>query len=415
MPNIASSPAKVSFTAFLDAVARVAKAQGAAFAAWRNPESNRKQMIVSISGRNYSNNLSKHINGRPGFLFSPFRSIEGEASSEFILADSILEETEEGYSLRWGEDVDKEKIMAFEDALLGAILEITDSNSSYQWSTDSTPEPEMEESGLEREQFIQLVRSGIDCMKRGAFTKFVAARRMKVKLPESFSSAKTFEKLSELYEQCFISCVSLPGQPIWVGASPESLICIKRDGHAVTVALAGTKRRGSCANPECLSSWGRKEIEEHEYVCQFIENTLREFGVSSFEKSDRHPHKSGHLHHLRCCYRFSIVAPGCRKIDFEALIYALHPTSAICGLPKRNALNFILQEESFSRSYYCGFLGPVNFEDTVNLFVNIRCMNIRNRSAVLYAGAGITCDSNPDDEWDETTSKLGIVAAALKP
>ena len=83
----------------------------------------------------------------------------------------------------------------------------------------------------------------------------------------------------------------------------------------------------------------------------------------------------------------------------------LHPTSAVCGMPKLSALQFIEQNEHLNRGLYSGYLGPVNMGGISKLYVNLRCMQLFDQSAKLYAGAGITFDSIPEREWDETTLK----------
>ena len=87
------------------------------------------------------------------------------------------------------------------------------------------------------------------------------------------------------------------------------------------------------------------------------------------------------------------------------MLELLHPTSAVCGMPKSQALQFITETETFDRSYYSGFLGPVNLAGSTDIFVNIRCMQLLPERAVLYSGAGITSESKPEKEWLETELK----------
>jgi len=88
--------------------------------------------------------------------------------------------------------------------------------------------------------------------------------------------------------------------------------------------------------------------------------------------------------------------------DFVA---ELHPTPAVCGLPKNLADDFIKENEKHDRKYYSGYLGPWKLNQEVNLFVNLRCMEITCDQFVLYAGGGITSKSIPEREWEETIQK----------
>jgi isochorismate synthase len=72
------------------------------------------------------------------------------------------------------------------------------------------------------------------------------------------------------------------------------------------------------------------------------------------------------------------------------VISVLHPTPAVCGLPKQEAKDFILENEGYDRKYYTGFLGELNKEafnkETLksDLYVNLRCMKIKDNQAHLY-------------------------------
>jgi isochorismate synthase len=96
------------------------------------------------------------------------------------------------------------------------------------------------------------------------------------------------------------------------------------------------------------------------------------------------------------------------------LLNNLHPTPAICGSPTKEALEIICSVEKHDREYYAGFLGPVGMENPIMLFVNLRCMQITDTNLILYAGGGITLESNPVDEWYETEIKAGTLLSVIK-
>ncbi|MFN6946666.1 MAG: chorismate-binding protein, partial [Cytophagaceae bacterium] len=76
---------------------------------------------------------------------------------------------------------------------------------------------------------------------------------------------------------------------------------------------------------------------------------------------------------------------------------------------KEEASDFINKNEKIDRQYFSGYLGPVNLEDETHLFVNLRCARILPQKTVLFAGAGITKDSNPEKEWLETELKFKTI------
>ena len=91
----------------------------------------------------------------------------------------------------------------------------------------------------------------------------------------------------------------------------------------------------------------------------------------------------------------------------------MHPTPAVCGLPKNKALEFLLKNEIHNREFYSGFLGPVNIGKSSALFVNLRCMQLKDKEAVIYVGCGITADSQPEKEWEETQLKSQILLSVI--
>ena len=91
------------------------------------------------------------------------------------------------------------------------------------------------------------------------------------------------------------------------------------------------------------------------------------------------------------------------------MLKLLHPTSAVCGMPLEAASNFLQKVEKHHRKYFSGFLGPVDNSHNTHLFVNLRCMELFEDHAVLYAGAGVTEDSIPEKEWIETEIKCNTL------
>jgi isochorismate synthase len=109
--------------------------------------------------------------------------------------------------------------------------------------------------------------------------------------------------------------------------------------------------------------------------------------------------------HLKTDYEVDM-----NEINFPQLgsvmLKLLHPTSAVCGMPLDTALGFLKSQEGYNRELYSGYLGPVNFDEESHLFVNLRCMQLHEKSVRLYAGAGVTSDSDPEKEFLETEIKM---------
>jgi isochorismate synthase len=93
----------------------------------------------------------------------------------------------------------------------------------------------------------------------------------------------------------------------------------------------------------------------------------------------------------------------------SVMLQLLHPTSAVCGMPLESSLEFLMQHEIYNRELYAGYLGPVNIHNNTHIFVNLRCMQWLGSKAIAYSGAGVTVDSTPQTEWDETEMKMNTL------
>jgi isochorismate synthase len=139
-------------------------------------------------------------------------------------------------------------------------------------------------------------------------------------------------------------------------------------------------------------------------VSRYIIEQFKTIRLREFVETGPRSVRAGNMIHLKTEFNVDL-----NEVHFPELgtvmLNLLHPTSAVCGMPKFSALRFITANEHLNREFYSGYLGPVNMDGNTRLYVNLRCMQILRTRAVLYAGAGITHDSIPEKEWDETTLK----------
>jgi isochorismate synthase len=248
--------------------------------------------------------------------------------------------------------------------------------------------------------FENLVQRGHAAIQKNVFEKVVLSRKEEVLLRQ-FDLESVFKKLIAFYPTAFNYCFFHPKIGMWMGATPEQFLKINQKSLQ-TVALAGTKIATKAENV----IWQEKEIEEQRLVTEFITTGLQD-KVSELTVSSPYTVKAGNLFHIKTDIAATIKS---KKAKGE-IITALHPTSAVCGLPKESAKAFILKNESYDREYYSGFLGELNIDlatfrtEQSDLFVNLRCMKIVGDTAELFIGCGITKDSIPADEFMETVNK----------
>jgi isochorismate synthase len=257
-----------------------------------------------------------------------------------------------------------------------------------------------------KDEYIQQIEQIIEKIKKGEYEKVVLSRVKRVDGIYSRHLTKIFRLLCDSYPNAFVYLLRFKDQ-CWAGASPEPLI-FSEAGQLVTVSLAGT-RAYSESNLD-ITHWNQKERMEQEYVTQYIEKILKEYSIEQYLKIGPYIKKAGKILHLRTDFSFSFDSIGSK---LPSLVKALHPTSAVCGMPMEKSLTFLGQIERHNREYYAGYLGPVGMNEGLQLFVNLRCMKVFENQLALYVGGGITLDSNPEDEWEETEIKAETLLSVL--
>ena len=247
----------------------------------------------------------------------------------------------------------------------------------------------------EQTAYCKKIEEAVARIKGGELAKVVLSR------PETLSgnyygqAIPIFQKLLSAYPHAYVAMVNLPGLGIWMCATPELLL--SRNGQDLqTIALAGTR-------PVCVEGtpWDAKNKEEQQFVEQYVLKTIQPL-CTSINVTPVTTTKAGHLEHLLT--RIGMKMPVDQQAD--RLLCALHPTPAVCGTPKETSYKLIAEKEGYDREFFSGYLGHITDELHFALYVNLRCMKLTPEGATLYAGGGITADSQPQSEWEETKMKI---------
>jgi len=281
-------------------------------------------------------------------------------------------------------------------------------SEDFSFDTIDFKEREFSTNEVSKEYHIKLVDKTIEEIIYNGLKKVVISRKEALEITD-FNLIKIYQKLLQSYKNAFVYVWFHPKVGLWFGATPETLLNIE-DNIFKTMSLAGTQVYKDTQNVV----WKSKELEEQQLVTDFIESQLE--GISSNLKIDKKETiKAGNLLHLST----RVTGTLNENSTLKTLIRALHPTPAVCGLPRENAKQFILENEQYNRSFYTGFLGELNFQknktvsESSSLFVNLRCMNIIDKKVSIFVGGGITKDSNAKKEWEETVSKSKVMKRVL--
>lgn len=216
--------------------------------------------------------------------------------------------------------------------------------------------------------------------------------RVKAVQFDARNAKKLFQQLCSTYPTTFCYLISSANFGTWIGATPEVLVNSNQN-ELTTVALAATHAGAT------KSSWTDKERAEHEFVVAAIAQTLEQNGCENVQKSEAYEVIAGPVVHLKTDFQASLTTCSAWSVAMD-----LHPTPAVCGTPRRGALDLISARERHQRALYAGIIGWNNSSSS-RLFVNLRCAQLLPETAYLYVGGGFTSDSIPDSEWDETENK----------
>ncbi len=314
-----------------------------------------------------------------GFVIAPFES--AHSGSAFLINPDFIIENEE---------VNPE-FLAFIDSI----------------PTGTFPDFDIENHVINRHAYLNNAEYLINLLQKDELKKVVLSRIVSTSKKPDFSYQNFFSQLSTSYPEAFTYLFHLPGKGIWGGATPEILLSANPT-EASTMALAGTR----LYHPETTQkAWLPKETQEQYIVSQFITNLLSANGIQEFHTEKPTTVRAGHLEHRLT--RFSI--PKSQLADkIGKIIMGLHPTPAVCGLPKGDAYHLIKRAEQHERRFYTGFLGPWNLGDKSDLYVNLRCAEFSAETINLYVGGGLTAASVAENEWEETVLKSQTLLSVIE-
>lgn len=253
------------------------------------------------------------------------------------------------------------------------------------------------------ERFRSLVDEALLAIAAGRAEKLVAARAIRVESDEPIAVRGLLKRLEARNPSARTFLLGGRDGSAFVGASPE-LLCEIRGGVAYAEALAGTAEAGAAA--ALLGS--DKDLREHRFVVEAIREALAGFAQRVDHPDLPQARELPHLAHLFTPVR-AVLRPG---VDPLEVARALHPTPAVAGTPRREAMAWLRSREGFDRGWYTGVVGTFGPRG-LTLAVGLRCARVLGRRADVYVGAGVVRGSSPAGEWLETERKARGLLQAL--
>jgi len=273
-------------------------------------------------------------------------------------------------------------------------------------------EPEVEQSFSNREDIrtdaFSIYKNAFELFKSAlrskACEKIVLSRTLDRPKPIGFSAGMTFKAACEAYPEAFVYLCHTLKTGTWLGSSPE-LILSGEGTNWQTVALAGTMKLSS--KDEDVE-WNEKNMEEQQIVTEYLGKQLKTQHLT-FTKNGPFTSRAGQLMHLKTEFNFQMN----ESTEIGQLLEILHPTPAVCGYPKKDTYKLILENEGYDRMYYSGFMGQLSLNGKTDLFVNLRCMQIKPEKLTFFAGGGLLSYSELEAEWKETEEKLQTMLSLI--
>ncbi len=263
---------------------------------------------------------------------------------------------------------------------------------------------EQKEDFPHRSQWMRGVSEALDYLQQGKIQKIVLARKSNFHFRKPIDSLILFKKLKMNARGSFSFYLQLSDSLAFLGISPERLYT-RENASIVSEAIAGTRPRGKNRTEDVMLEnelmRSDKEQREQKWVSREIEQKLGKLCTSVHGIQDRQVLKLKYVQHLQSIFQGSLRP---EHTDGDILA-GLHPTSAVAGVPGKQALSYLQKIEKFDRGWYAGpigWFGPHHAEFGVAL----RCALVKDHTLTAYAGAGIVEGSDPENEWQETENKL---------
>lgn len=263
---------------------------------------------------------------------------------------------------------------------------------------------------LSADAWRALVAAAVDAIHAGELAKVVLARAVRASAARNLDTAAAIRHLRAMFPSCY-TFAFWRGDSAFVGASPERLA--RLDGRDVrSGSLAGSIRRGTTRGEDVALAAdlmaSAKDRAEHVLVRSALCDGLAEVCDSVTAPGEPAVLTLPHVHHLHTPVRARLRAGG----SLLDVVGRLHPTPAVGGVPREEALRFIRAHERLDRGWYAAPLGWLG-TDRGEFAVALRSALVTGHEAWLFAGCGIVAESSPEGEYDESLLKLRPMQLAL--
>ena len=279
-------------------------------------------------------------------------------------------------------------------------------------SVATLPAPAMNppRSDWSKDEYSAAVSRTIEYIRAGDIFQANLTHRFSTTLHSTWRGP---ERIRDLWERCtnqspapFSALIKTPNWSV-LSTSPERFLLLEPDGRVETRPIKGTRPRGKTANEdlaqmtELLAS--AKDRAELAMIVDLERNDLGRVCRFGSVRVAQHAalESYSNVHHLVSVVEGKLKG-GC---DVVGLLAATFPGGSITGAPKIRAMEIIDELEAVSRGVYTGAIGYISDHGRADFNIAIRTLVVEGDRAHFHVGGGITADSDPDAEYEETLAK----------
>ncbi|HET7578655.1 MAG TPA: isochorismate synthase [Bacillales bacterium] len=297
---------------------------------------------------------------------------------------------------------EKDRLQMEQDRLLQSDIHMT---------METQADPSFTVTEVAPMEWKESVRTAAREISDGEIEKVVLSRELRLSAKTPFSAGRVLQRLREEQPNSYLFAIER-GESCFVGASPERLVKRKGD-DLLSTCLAGTTARGKRQSED--RKWGDqllhdpKNLHEHKVVVDVIREAMEK--VCSYVELPDEPvlYKMKNVQHLYT----PVIGKAAEHTSLLSVVKQLHPTPALGGFPKKEALQKIRDIEPHDRGWYGSPVGWLDYKGDGEFAVAIRCGLLQGNQASLFAGNGIVGDSEPESEYLETQMKFRPMLSAL--
>lgn len=261
------------------------------------------------------------------------------------------------------------------------------------------------------ERWKSLVSEAAQRIRENKYDKVVLTRQLQLSADDVLQSAAVVQRLITEQPYSYVFAVTKDSAS-FVGATPERLVTQKNQQIQSACLASSVERGDTIAADQAFGDWllnDEKNRHEHQLVVDMIRTAIEQVCTDVQVPAEPVLYKMKDIQHLYT----PVTGTAIRGSSLLKVVEQLHPTPALGGYPKQDAMRVIRETEDYERGWYGSPIGWIDYKDDGEFAVAIRSGLLRNKQATLFAGSGIVGDSDPDSEYQETRIKFRPMLSAL--